>query len=281
MSSVRQVYLPYKQTPTLYTVIRIEVLESGIVGALVDPNNAPRYDTCEGLIKTGLVREIRNYVYNVSIPGFNPGFTNVTSFVKDTGSSDTVYTYTVNSNFTISKRRPIAIRPDPPSNDPYLRQEEYFQRDLFGNLVYETYNATGIEYIPVFGSWDRALSAARDIVLPNDYFIGDYVTYHYNGYPAKTYSFVRLSGQSVLHGNYFEYYNNGVTRVEGKFINGYLSDFYREYFYDGTVKCQATLLNGKLNGEYTQWDALGNRLFRAYYINGTLNNSYALVYSVY
>jgi antitoxin component YwqK of YwqJK toxin-antitoxin module len=270
--------LPYKQTATLYTVIRIQVTEADIVGALVDPDNITRYDTCAGRIRTGVVKEIRNYTYNVSIPGFS-SYSNITSFVKDTGPSETEYSYVVNAVIEITKKRPVILNPQPPPVDYKDRQKDYYQRDVDGNIVYEYYNATGDEELTVYGSWDRALMAARDIVLPNDYFIGDYVTYHINGYPAKTYSFTYSpSTGSVLQGYYYEYFNNGFTRVEGRFHNGYLDGFYREYYYDGTVKCQGTLLNGKLNGEYTQWDALGNRIFRAFYVEGTLDNSYVLVY---
>ena len=290
MSSVSTVYLPFKTSPTIYYVVRLETTD--LKGPLNDPENLTRYETCEGRIKTGIVKEIRLYTFNFTTADFQPTYTTQSSLIITEGESQitpgnsaTVISFLVNNQIAITKEKPLRNDPlpDPLPEDPYDRQEIYFVRDL-GNFmpVIVMYDASGQVSFSVFGSWSRALDAAREKIFPKpDLLIGTYRKYHFNGYPWKvqTYTNPTLSGESLLNGSFTEYYNNGNVRVEASFVNNYLTGFYREYYYDGLIKCQGTLIDGKLEGEYTQWDPLGNRQFKAYYVNGTLNNSYVLDYS--
>jgi len=286
------VYFPFKESRINYHVVKIETTD--LKGPLNDPNNLSRYETCEGRIKTGIVKEIRRYTFNFSTADFNFAYSNHPLMTIEEGDSQitpgaaTIITFPVNQPVTISKEKPRRADPlpDPLPEDPSpwtRRQELYFIRDMTSKRpVIETYNATGQVSFSVYGSFSRALDEAREKIYPKpDLLIGTYRKYHFNGYlwKVQTYTNPTLSGESVLNGTFTEYYNNGNVRVEANFLNNFINGAYREYYYDGLIKCQGILVNGKLQGEYTQWDPLGNRQFKAYYVNGTLNNSYVLDYS--
>lgn len=291
-TTIRTVYFPYKFSPTIYYVVRIELEESKLKGPLSLSINSPRFETCAGNIREGTVREIRRYTLTLTTGIFQPAYTNQTSLVVGEGKSlitptipapATVITFGVNQPITITKERRLRTDPLPdplPEDKKELQNIYYVRNPITGFPITVTYDAFGDITFDVYGSWGRALDQARHKIFTDpDVLIGTYRYYHSNGYLWKQQSYIRIGGDSVLHGPFTEYFDNGNVRVEARFISDRLDGFYREYYYEGLVKCQGTLINGKLEGEYTQWNEVGDREFKIYYVNGTLNNSYVLDYT--
>jgi len=304
--STLNVYHPYKATPTQYFVIRIEAplfsdpptnRIKNLQGPITNPEFVDRQESCGGAVYTGVVREIRRYIFDFAAADFEPSFVTLNSYQIREGQSQlnpanaaTLFTFTVNQPFTVTKERTIRTGL-PLSEDPIERQQQYFVRTPTGGPQLETYNATGTVDVDVFGSWERALDEARlkiykKVPVPSisptavDVLIGTYRKYHSNGYIWKIerYTNPLVKGDSLLNGEYLEYYSNGNIRIEANFINNKLNGPYREYYADGLIRCQGIHVNGKLEGEYTQWGPEGLRQFKAYFVNGTLDNSYVLDY---
>lgn len=305
--STLNVYHPYKATPTQYFVIRIEAplfsdpptnRVKNLQGPITNPEFTERQENCGGAVYTGVVREIRRYIFDFLAADFEPSFTTLSSYQIREGQSQlnsanpsTLFNFVVNQPFTITKERPVRSGL-PLSEDPTERQQQYFLRTPTGGPLIEVYNATGSVDVDVYGSWERALDEARlkiykKVPVPSvsssavDVLIGTYRKYHSNGYfwKIERYTNPLVKGDSFLNGEFLEYYPlNGNIRVEANFKDNNLDGPYREYYADGLIRCQGILVNGKLEGEYTQWGPEGLRQFKAYFVNGTLNDSYVLDY---
>lgn len=303
------VYLGEKKNPTDYYVIEIETPIEEIQGPIVEDNVAvPEY--ASGRIYNGIVSGVRKYVFNFSISDFNPSFTTQSSYsiVSQSFSFNETITFTVGSPISITRTYPVRgqVYVGPvldPFSDPVAakkRQDDYFLKYIAPTpedpgkqlILFQTEDITGSREFTIYGSADRVLRNLRHSIFNIDTgvesekvvdkLVGTYYRYFPNGniQQIKSYKNPTLTGNSLLDGDYFEYYENGTTKVSAHFTNNYLNGIYKQFYPSGFLQTNCTIVNGILHGTYYQYTREGTRDFVADYRYGNLEGSIVYKYNI-
>lgn len=299
-----RVYIGEKANPTDYYVIEIETPNEEVGGPISDETVAVQANA-SGFIFGGLVTEIRKYTYNFIDVDFDSSFVTLSTYniVSQTGPFTETITFIVGDSLSISrtymKKGTVYIGPVIDSfgdtNAAYDRQRNYFLRTSPTNpsIQFETEIITGSKRLGVYGSVERTLHELRNLILVDeavpsfsedarDRLVGDYFQYHPNGNLRQVFSYINqtMTGDSLLQGDYSEYYEKGTTRTIAHFTANFLDGLYKQFYPNGILQTNCVVVNGKLHGQYSQYTPDGDREFIAFYENGTLNGSYVLDYQI-
>ena len=95
--------------------------------------------------------------------------------------------------------------------------------------------------------------------------------YYENGQVAKIQEFKN----NIPNGKLLFYYEDGVLKAEGNYVNGEFDGYYAEYFPSGKVYGESTLKNGVFNGNYKMYFSEDKLKFDVNYIDGKVEGEYA------
>lgn len=292
------VYLGRKENKTDYYVVEIETPDQDVGGAITEENVAVQ-SHASGFIYGGTVKKIRKYTFNFTTRDFVTAYTEETTrdFVSETGPFIETISFTVDAPISITRsymRRgtvyegPVLSSFEANAADVVNRQRNYFTRTSTTDLTiaYETQTITGSRRLDIYGSFDRTLRELRHTIFPSvgeiqaEVKVGTYYLYHPNGNVRSIYTYKNptLTGDSLLDGDYYEYYEDGSVKVSARFSDNFLNGLYKQFYPNGFLQTNCLIVNGKLDGQYNQFTREGNRDYIAFFVNGTLDNSYVLNY---
>jgi antitoxin component YwqK of YwqJK toxin-antitoxin module len=73
----------------------------------------------------------------------------------------------------------------------------------------------------------------------------------------------------VKDGTWKQYYENGVTRLSGNYLNNELNGAYEVYFTNSKIMIRGTYSGNKSQGTWYYYDDAGNEIYSLEYVNGT------------
>ena len=81
---------------------------------------------------------------------------------------------------------------------------------------------------------------------------------------------VNFQDNSSKHGDYETFYDNGVLRSTGTYIDGKKEGLHKWWYSDGTLEREGSYTKGKKDGVYRWWYISGQLYIKGEYNNGIL-----------